>query len=261
MSRLQTGALQLVMRAVALEEVVPAALAGLSQAARVDADVPETLPRVNADPALLERAIANVVENAGRHGRLPTSTCVSKRVSSTVWSISASSTAARGSRGGCGTRCSSRSSGSATVQMAQGSGSASRLHVDSSRRWVATSRSTTRRGRHHDGHQPRRERDVTARGHDPGAGRRRRAADPPRWGSISAPGTTSISHPTVSTRSTLPRAIIPTWWCSTSGSPASKASTSFGACAGGARFPSWCSRCGTRRPTRSQRSMPAPTTT
>jgi two-component system sensor histidine kinase KdpD len=64
MSRLQTGALQLVMRSVALEEVVPAALAGLSDADRVDADVPETLPRVEADAALLERALANVIENA-----------------------------------------------------------------------------------------------------------------------------------------------------------------------------------------------------
>jgi two-component system sensor histidine kinase KdpD len=64
MSRLQTGALQPVMRAVALEEVIPAALAGLSDAERVDADVPETLPRVRADAALLERAVANVIENA-----------------------------------------------------------------------------------------------------------------------------------------------------------------------------------------------------
>ncbi len=64
MSRLQTGAVQLVMRAVALEEIIPAALAGLSQAERVDADVPETLPRVRADAALLERAVANVIENA-----------------------------------------------------------------------------------------------------------------------------------------------------------------------------------------------------
>jgi two-component system sensor histidine kinase KdpD len=64
MSRLQTGALQLVMRDVALEEVVPAALAGLSDADRVDADVPETLPRVQADAALLERTLANVIENA-----------------------------------------------------------------------------------------------------------------------------------------------------------------------------------------------------
>jgi two-component system sensor histidine kinase KdpD len=64
MSRLQTGALELVMRAVALEEVVPLALIGLVHAERIDVDVPETLPRVLADPALLERTIANVVENA-----------------------------------------------------------------------------------------------------------------------------------------------------------------------------------------------------
>jgi two-component system sensor histidine kinase KdpD len=64
MSRLQTGALQLVMRDVGLDEVVPPALAGLTHAERVSVDVPETLPRVRADAALLERAIANVVENA-----------------------------------------------------------------------------------------------------------------------------------------------------------------------------------------------------
>jgi two-component system, OmpR family, sensor histidine kinase KdpD len=64
MSRLQTGGLQLVMRDVGLDEVLPSALAGLTQADRVEVDVDETLPRVRADAALLERAIANVVENA-----------------------------------------------------------------------------------------------------------------------------------------------------------------------------------------------------
>jgi two-component system sensor histidine kinase KdpD len=64
MSRLQTGALQLVMRDVGLDEVLPVALVGLTQADRVEVDVDETLPRVRADAALLERAIANVVENA-----------------------------------------------------------------------------------------------------------------------------------------------------------------------------------------------------
>jgi two-component system sensor histidine kinase KdpD len=64
MSRLQTGALQLVMRDVGLDEVVPVSVAGLVEADRVDVEVDETLPRVTADPALLERAIANVVENA-----------------------------------------------------------------------------------------------------------------------------------------------------------------------------------------------------
>jgi two-component system sensor histidine kinase KdpD len=64
MSRLQTGALQLVVRDVGLDEVLPLAIAGLTQADRVDLDVDETVPRVQADAALLERAIANVVENA-----------------------------------------------------------------------------------------------------------------------------------------------------------------------------------------------------
>ncbi len=65
MSRLQTGALSVLSRPVGLEEVVPAALAGLGGHGRaVEVDVPETLARVWADPALLERAIANVVSNA-----------------------------------------------------------------------------------------------------------------------------------------------------------------------------------------------------
>jgi two-component system sensor histidine kinase KdpD len=65
MSRLQTGAVELVLRAVGLEEVVPRALSTVpSSAERVVIDVPETLPRVRADAALLERAVANVVGNA-----------------------------------------------------------------------------------------------------------------------------------------------------------------------------------------------------
>lgn len=63
MSRLQTGALQLVMRDVGLDEVVPIAVVGL-EPERLAVDVPETLPRVRADAALLERAIANIAENA-----------------------------------------------------------------------------------------------------------------------------------------------------------------------------------------------------
>jgi two-component system sensor histidine kinase KdpD len=65
MSRLQTGALELVWRPVGFDEVVPAAIQGLGDAAgRVLIDVPETLPRVKADAALLERAVANLIENA-----------------------------------------------------------------------------------------------------------------------------------------------------------------------------------------------------
>ena len=66
MSRLQTGALELVLRDVGLDEIVPAALHGLPQATpdHVVIDVPETLPPVRADAALLERAVANLVANA-----------------------------------------------------------------------------------------------------------------------------------------------------------------------------------------------------
>jgi two-component system sensor histidine kinase KdpD len=65
MSRLQTGALQLVLREVGLEEVVPRAIDGLpDRPVRVVLDLPETLPRVEADAPLLERAVANVVDNA-----------------------------------------------------------------------------------------------------------------------------------------------------------------------------------------------------
>ncbi|MCX9190730.1 histidine kinase [Carbonactinospora thermoautotrophica] len=66
MSRLQTGTVTPVMRPVGLDEVVPAALAGVP-AARVRLDVPESLPLVWADPGLLERVVANVVENAVQH--------------------------------------------------------------------------------------------------------------------------------------------------------------------------------------------------
>jgi two-component system, OmpR family, sensor histidine kinase KdpD len=65
MSRLQSGALQLAMRDVGLEEVVPAAIKGLGERGNtVDVTVDETLPRVHADAALLERAVANIVDNA-----------------------------------------------------------------------------------------------------------------------------------------------------------------------------------------------------
>jgi two-component system sensor histidine kinase KdpD len=50
---------------VGFDEVVPAALQSLGEASgRVVVDVPETLPRVRADAALLERAVANLIDNA-----------------------------------------------------------------------------------------------------------------------------------------------------------------------------------------------------
>jgi two-component system sensor histidine kinase KdpD len=65
MSRLQSGALSLRCAPVALEDVVAAALGSIPEDAhRTTVDVPETVPLVEADPALLERAVANVVSNA-----------------------------------------------------------------------------------------------------------------------------------------------------------------------------------------------------
>lgn len=65
MSRLQTGAVEVRVGEIGLEEVVGAAVAGLRLGpGAVDIDLDPTLPRVVADPALLERVIANVIENA-----------------------------------------------------------------------------------------------------------------------------------------------------------------------------------------------------
>jgi len=65
MSRLQSGALELVRQDVGLDEIVARAVASLGDRARQAlVDVPENLPRVHTDAALLERAVANVVDNA-----------------------------------------------------------------------------------------------------------------------------------------------------------------------------------------------------
>ena len=67
MSRLQAGVLSADLRAVALDEVVAAALLHSPTAdAAVEVDVPDDLPLVRADPGLLERVIANLVANAHR---------------------------------------------------------------------------------------------------------------------------------------------------------------------------------------------------
>ncbi len=65
MSRLQSAALTVDVRPTGVEEVVIGAVASLGPyAAGVVVDVAETLPSVAADPALLERALANLIANA-----------------------------------------------------------------------------------------------------------------------------------------------------------------------------------------------------
>ena len=64
-SRIRAGALHPTQRPVGLEEIVHSALATLPRdTATIDVDIPETFPTVTADPALLERAVANLVDNA-----------------------------------------------------------------------------------------------------------------------------------------------------------------------------------------------------
>ena len=65
MSRLQAGAVSVDVRPVVLEEVVAKALVGVP-ADIVTVDVPYDLPLVLADAGLLERVIANLVDNARR---------------------------------------------------------------------------------------------------------------------------------------------------------------------------------------------------
>ena len=68
MSRLQAGALEMTTLPVGLDEVLPASVSSLRlDADAVDLDVDESLPRVLADPGLLERALANVIDNAVRY--------------------------------------------------------------------------------------------------------------------------------------------------------------------------------------------------
>jgi len=65
MTRLSSDGLTVRLEPVALDEVVGRALLA-EHGAHVDTDVPDDLPPAHADPVLLERVIANLVENAVR---------------------------------------------------------------------------------------------------------------------------------------------------------------------------------------------------
>ncbi|MEU3334896.1 ATP-binding protein [Streptomyces sp. NPDC006668] len=66
MSRVQTGTVAPLIRDIDLDEVVPMSLAGVPEDG-VELDIPETLPMVCVDKGLLERVVANVVENAVKY--------------------------------------------------------------------------------------------------------------------------------------------------------------------------------------------------
>jgi two-component system sensor histidine kinase KdpD len=64
-SRVQVGAVHVFFRPVGVAEVVVSALSGLASGAdRVTVEISESLPEVQTDPDLLERVVANLVENA-----------------------------------------------------------------------------------------------------------------------------------------------------------------------------------------------------
>ncbi|MFD4693106.1 DUF4118 domain-containing protein [Streptomyces sp. NPDC058463] len=66
MSRLNTGTVVPLIRETDLDEVVPMALGGVPEGS-VELDIPETLPMVAVDRGLLERVVANIVENAVKY--------------------------------------------------------------------------------------------------------------------------------------------------------------------------------------------------
>ncbi|QUW94303.1 sensor histidine kinase KdpD [Streptomyces sp. V17-9] len=66
MSRLQTGTVTPLIREIDVDEVAPMALGGVPEGS-AELDIPETLPMVAVDAGLLERAMANLVENAVKY--------------------------------------------------------------------------------------------------------------------------------------------------------------------------------------------------
>jgi two-component system sensor histidine kinase KdpD len=67
MSRLQAGALSLDLQDVGLDDVLSRAVGSVVDPAEVDIDVPPGLPDVTVDLGLLDRVVANLVQNAVRH--------------------------------------------------------------------------------------------------------------------------------------------------------------------------------------------------
>jgi two-component system sensor histidine kinase KdpD len=66
LSRLQTGSVRPILEEVSLEEVLHQALRGVQDESVVD-ETDESLPLISTDSGLLERAVANLVENAIHH--------------------------------------------------------------------------------------------------------------------------------------------------------------------------------------------------
>jgi two-component system sensor histidine kinase KdpD len=77
LSRLQAGALPVLLAPVGIDDVVSRALDQLPADRPVEVDVAPDLPEVRADAGLLERVIANVVQNAMRYAPAGTAVRIS----------------------------------------------------------------------------------------------------------------------------------------------------------------------------------------
>ena len=64
LSRIEAGVLRPVVRALSLEEILPSALRSIDDPTRITLAVDDSLPDFIADPALLDRVLANVLGNA-----------------------------------------------------------------------------------------------------------------------------------------------------------------------------------------------------
>jgi two-component system sensor histidine kinase KdpD len=70
-SRLAAGVVRPLLKPVGYDEVVARALSSVDVHSGISVDVDERLPPVRADGGLLERVVANIIDNALRHGVLP----------------------------------------------------------------------------------------------------------------------------------------------------------------------------------------------
>ena len=134
-SRLAAGAVTPLLAPVGYDEVAVRAMAGLDGAGRVALDIDEALPDVLADAGLLERVVANVVDNALRYAGDARSCCAAAPTAN-GWSC-VSSTPGPGCPSANGKASSSRSGGwgliPATATGAPGSGWGSRSRGGSRR--------------------------------------------------------------------------------------------------------------------------------
>jgi len=68
MNRLQTGSMEVLDKSTDVHELIASAVESLGpRGTEVTVDVNEPLPRVRTDPVLLERAVANLIDNALTH--------------------------------------------------------------------------------------------------------------------------------------------------------------------------------------------------